>query len=146
MVSGSAFAAAMCLAALCGHAMAASAHDLRCLEVRAPLAAGAIPLSQQFAPADCPAASVQVAFHYDRATGATTLARPLAAGEIVPVYPEYGAAMVHPGEMLKLVVATGAVRIERQVEAMQPARPGQRLFVKSADGQILSVRYEEVRP
>ena len=54
--------------------------------------------------------------------------------------------MVHPGEMLSLIVATGAVRIERRVEAMQPARPGQRLFVKSADGQVLSVRYEEVRP
>jgi hypothetical protein len=144
MVSGTTFVAAALAAALSGHASAAQ--DARCLQARGLLAAGAIPLSEQFAPVECPAAPARDAFHYDRASGITTLARPLGAGDIVPSYPEYGVAMVHPGEMLKLVVAVGPVRIERNVEAMQPARPGQRLFVKSADGQVLSVRYEEVRP
>jgi hypothetical protein len=143
MSSGTAFAAAMIMAALGGHAAMAAPH---CLQARAPLAVGAIPLSEQFAPADCPAAPGEGAFHYDRASGTTTLARAVAQGEIVPVYPEYGADMIHPGQMLHLVVVAGAARIERQVEALQPARPGQRLFVKSADGKILSVRYEETTP
>jgi hypothetical protein len=46
------------------------------------------------------------------------------------------------GDAVNLSIGVGAVRIERRVEALQAARPGQRLFVRSEDGQTLSVRYQ----
>jgi len=50
---------------------------------------------------------------------------------------------VQSHDRVNLEVAIGAVRIERRVEALQPARPGQRLFVRDADGKTLSVLYAE---
>lgn len=48
---------------------------------------------------------------------------------------------VRAGDMVSLNVAIGPIRVERQVTAMQAADPGQRMFVKEADGSMLSVRY-----
>ena len=48
---------------------------------------------------------------------------------------------VSPGDRVSLSTAAGAVRIERQVEALQAARPGQRLFVRDVDGRSFSVLY-----
>lgn len=53
------------------------------------------------------------------------------------------AEAVRPGQKLHVVTELGTVRVERDVEALQTARPGQRLFVRSADGQVFSIRYEE---
>jgi hypothetical protein len=41
---------------------------------------------------------------------------------------------VQPGDEIHLTVNAGPVRIDRQVRALQPARAGQRLFVRDADG------------
>lgn len=124
----------------------AAAPQAHCLKALAPLAADSVPVSGNFEPADCAAGKAAPAFRYDQAIRSTRLARAIAPGEIVPVYPEFGIDMVRPGQMLQLVVTSGAARIVREVQAMQPARQGQRLFVKSADGQILSVRYEGGAP
>jgi flagella basal body P-ring formation protein FlgA len=53
---------------------------------------------------------------------------------------------VKPGDRLFLIVRIGDVRIERDVEAVQPARPGQRLFVRTREGQLISVRLEDLEP
>ncbi|HEY0302459.1 MAG TPA: hypothetical protein VGC36_14035 [Rhizomicrobium sp.] len=120
---------------------APSAHANRCLRALAPLAQGGVPRAAGFAPAACPDEHVAAAFRRDAVRAFTVAARPIALGEIVPAYPDFGADMVVPGQRLHLVVRAGAVRIERQVEALQPARRGQRLFVRCSDGEILSVRY-----
>ncbi len=54
--------------------------------------------------------------------------------------------MVLPGDTLSLVVFSGSARIERKVEALQAARPGEHLFVRAADGDVLSVQYERAQP
>lgn len=136
-----AFAWAVALLGAFGAAQAA-ADQPRCLSARVPLAAGAVAVPEDFAPADCAIGSHVQPFHYDRASGVTRTARMIAAGEIVPRYPDFGVAMVYPGQVLKLVVTIGAVRIERDMVALQPARSGQRLFVRSANGDVLSIRYE----
>jgi len=120
--------------------------EAHCLEARAPLAAGAIPASANFMPVACPAGGMASAFRYDRTHGCTHAARTIAAGEIVPAYPEFERNMIEPGQSLRLVVSDGPVRIERTVEAMQAAKSGEKLFVKTDDGQILSVRYESAAP
>jgi len=92
--------------------------------------------------AECPSRGPAAAFRHDGIQGSSRLSRPIAQNEIVPLYPEFGIKMVQPGDMLHMVILSGAARIERQVEAMQAARPGQKLFVRSSDGLVLSVRYE----
>jgi hypothetical protein len=113
-----------------------------CLISVAAIPRNSVPRSDEFSPAPCGNNRVQGAFRYDRSSGASRLARDLAAGDVVERFPEYGADMVLPGQHLNLVVEIGNVRVERQVEALQSARPGERLFVKGDDGQILSVRFE----
>jgi hypothetical protein len=120
----------------------ASSAAPHCLRALASLSRGSIPRSGAFALADCGNTAPQRAFHYDRSLGATRLTRDLSAGDIVAPFPEFGEDMVLPGQPLELVVAIGDVRVARQVVALQEARPGERLFVRSADGEILSVRYE----
>jgi hypothetical protein len=117
--------------------------SLHCLRVVAPLSQDSIPRSDAFERAGCEGAQPSRAFRYDRSRGVSQLTRSLAAGDVVAPFPEYGEDVALPGQMLNLVVAIGNVRVERQVEALQEARPGERLFVRSRDGQILSVRYEE---
>jgi hypothetical protein len=119
----------------------AAAKDVSCLRALSPVAENSIPQSSAFTPAACPQTETN-AFHYDRAYHVTRLSRDLRAGEIVSSFPEYGSGRILPGQTLELVTSEGAVHIERQVEALQEARPGQQLFVKSRDGQVLSVRYE----
>src|SRR5258708_2303989 len=90
---------------------------VRCLKALAPLAADTVPHSDNFAPVDCPHGEIAAAFRYDDAQGASRVSRAVAADEIVPIYPEFGIAMILPGQTLRLVVNSGAARIERQVEA-----------------------------
>jgi hypothetical protein len=70
----------------------------------------------------------------------------IAQSEIVPRFPEYGIDQVCPGEKLAIVSVSGPVRITREVTAKQAARPGQRLFVETSDGQVFSARYEALKP
>jgi flagella basal body P-ring formation protein FlgA len=107
-----------------------------------PIEAGATPDTSAFVPANCPSGAIAPAFRYDSARGYSRLSRDLAPGEIVSRYPGYATDAVRPGQGLRLIVVSGVVRVERSVEALQAARPGHFVFVKLADGQVLSVRYE----
>jgi hypothetical protein len=137
--------ASLLLGASVGLAQPAAGNDA-CLRVLSPVAEDAVPAPSQFAPAICGRSIVARAFRYDRSEHATRAARALAFGDIVRRYPEYGVAAIVPGEALTLVAVSGVARVERRVEALQEARTGQRVFVKSRDGQVLSVRYEASVP
>ena len=115
----------------------------QCLRALSPLLADSVPRAADFAPAQCPHLRPEAAFRYDRMQGSSRLSRPIAQDEIVPFFPEFSLNLAQPGQKLRLVIRSGAVRIERQVEVLQTARPGQKLFVRSSDGQVLSVRYED---
>lgn len=143
MVSGPAFPVALTVCiALCG-AEASHAADLPvCLTVLAPVQAGAVPDKAVFAATDCASRVPVRAFRYDRSIRQSRVVRDLQVGDIVRRYPEFEADAVHPGQILTLVTTAGLVRVERQVEALQKAGRGQRLFVRAADGQVLSVQYE----
>ncbi len=119
---------------------ATSADAASCLRVLQPLPQGRIVQSTFFGAAPCRDVHGK-SFAYVRATGAVRTTRDLAIGEIVPAFAGYGAAAVAPGQSLTLLVQRGPVRVARRVEALQSARPGERLFVRSEDGKVLSVRY-----
>lgn len=116
--------------------------DASCLRAKVALVKDSVPDSANFEPAPCDAKNIARVWRHDRSSDSTRVAQDISAGEIVPSFPEFGGEVVRPGQMLQLVVTVGNVRVAREVEAMQTARPGQRLFVKSRDGQILSVSYE----
>lgn len=128
---------------IAGSGQRAVAEPPRCLQVLSPLPAGAIAASTNFVPAPCPRGGLLATFHHDSAQSVSRLSHAVARDEIVPRFPEFGVSMVQPGQMLSMVVMSGAVRIERRVEAMQGARSGGRLFVRSSDGQILAAHYED---
>jgi len=119
-----------------------SDHHAKCLMALTSLPAEAVAISDDFTPVDCPGSRMTRVFRTDRLHHCTRLVRTVMTSEIVPVFPEFGTRMIEPGDALHLVTAEGAVRVVRTVEAMQPAKPGQRLFVKTPAGEILSVRYE----
>ncbi|HWA90283.1 MAG TPA: hypothetical protein VG889_09630 [Rhizomicrobium sp.] len=124
---------------------AAPAGDASCIRALGPLASGSVPQPDGFERVACPKDASRP-YRYDRAGGIARLTREVAAGEVLRPAPELDVAMVRPGDTLELTSGAGPVRIERDVTALQAARPGQRLFVRAADGQVLSVRYEDVAP
>lgn len=141
------FAMAAALAgSAAGSPTAHSGPERACLRVLLPQSAGAIPDSGAFEPASCAAAHSEETFHYDSTDRVTRLSRTVAAGEIVNSFPEFQIGIVRPGDKLTLISRVGSVDIERKVQALQPARPGERLFVKSSDGTVLSARFEAAAP
>lgn len=64
----------------------------------------------------------------------------------LPETPADPALRVRPGDALILAVFAGPVRVEREVTALQPARPGHRLFVRDRQGQVFTARYERAAP
>jgi hypothetical protein len=117
-----------------------------CLRAIAAMDAGSTPDAAGFERVACPDRPLASAFRYDESRRSIRLSRPLARGDIVPAYPEFALAAVRSGDRLTLISVAGPVLIERQVEALQPARAGERLFVRSPDGQVFSARYEAGGP
>lgn len=124
------------------HGAPAQAARAHCLRAQSYQAAGSIPVSINFMPSECPQKRPAPAFRYDPATRSSRLSRPVADNEVVSSFPEFGQKLVQPGQAIALLIVLGDTRIERRVEALQTARPGQSLFVRGSDGQIFSVRYE----
>jgi len=122
---------------------AKSAPPAGCQRVAHPVAAGAIPTVDDLAPATCEAGPAGEAFRYDPAAKAVRATRDLAPGETVAAVPRFAIAGVRPGQRLFLKTRVGPVVVEREVEALQPARPGGQLFVRSLDGAIFPARFAE---
>ena len=74
---------------------------------------------------------------YDAAAGAFFARRAIAAGAYLgPVKLATGAG-AKKGAELVYRTAEGPVVVERKVVALQPARPGRRVFVRTDDGRVL---------
>lgn len=112
-----------------------------CLRTLHALPAGAPVQDENFAPALC-RSKPSPAFLYDRVTGALRTKRDLASDELVNSYPGRGEGKVYVGQPITLRASVGSATIEHKVQAMQVARPGDRLFVRTSEGLYHSVRYE----
>jgi hypothetical protein len=112
-----------------------------CLQALSPVAAGAVPDPKDFRPAACLVKGV-VPLRYDVAARVARAGRRLEIGDIVHRWPESQSDAVRPGDVLTASVAEGGVRIYRRVTALQPALPGQGLFVTDGDGHVLTAHYE----
>jgi hypothetical protein len=119
---------------------------LPCFKAETALAAG-VPVSARNFRADrCNAPLPASAFRYDRARQAVLTTRALLPGEPVRRFTDAQDASVNPGDQMILTVGIGPVRVQRQVEALQHARAGQKLFVKTQDGEIMAIPLSERLP
>lgn len=125
--------------AICGRPAAAT--PSACLRAIAPTPAGGIPNLRDFEPAACNGKPVRT-FRFDAAMRSVRTISAIQRGDIVRIWPDALSDAVGPGDKLSFRVAIGGVIIEREVQALQPASPGEHLFVRDGDGNILSVRYE----
>src|SRR5262249_46003575 len=115
----------------------------QCLKVLIAQHRDEAPVPRDFALTPCATTRTHTAFYYDREAHLTRLRRDLSVGEIVSTYPEVGSAVVRPGDTLSLVTRIGKVRIERRVVALQAARTGETLFVRTPEGDIVTARFQE---
>lgn len=112
-----------------------------CMRATHALMLGAVPKIGDLVTVDCGVAKPVSAVRYDTGLRAVRLVRIVHQDEIVAAIPDSMMAAVIPGQKLYIVVQVGAVVVQREVEALQPANPGQELFVRAADGQVMSVLY-----
>lgn len=117
-----------------------------CLKAVRYLEAGTIPVAQDFVSSECDENLKQHIYRFDKACHCSRLVQPLTPSDIVAQYPGFATDNIEPGQKIYLSASVGAVRVVRTVEALGSARPGQRLFVKTETGEILSVKYEKTRP
>ena len=110
-----------------------------CFALRHNLAAGGYVTEDTVSVVPCqPTVPVSLSLRFDPAVGATRADAPLDAGVYLgPLALRHG-GIVEQGSSLTLAIAAGPVRIERHVGAMQPARSGRSLFVRTAEGAILA--------
>jgi flagella basal body P-ring formation protein FlgA len=121
---------------------AAMPPDRPCVRAEAAIAAGAVPVRADFAAAPC-AGAARPALRYDPWIGAARAMRDIAAGEIIAAPPAALLADVRPGDTLNLVAHVGTATVEREVIATQAGRNGQAIFVRTADGRVVSARLPE---
>src|SRR5436190_6909985 len=111
-----------------------------CARVVHGLEPGAYPGPQDLETAPCPTERPPAAFAYDPVSGLVRARRHLAAGDVVARPPAFALAAIRPGDRLRLVARGGSMRIEREVEAITPARTGQSLLVKGGPGEVSQIK------
>lgn len=110
-----------------------------CLQALRPIAAGTAAQDVDFQTAPCKARRTSQSFVYDRQAGSIRVSHAIVQDELITHYAGYGEKRIRPGDRVLIQAGAGAVRIEREVEALQSANEGQRLFVKTDDGQAFAV-------
>lgn len=111
-----------------------------CYATRRDIGAGEYILQQDLGEVDCEAKAPHAPLGYDRSAGAIYAAGSLPAFTYVGAIKASAAKPLRAGSKLTLRTVSGPVTVERDVWAMQAGRPGDRLFVKTSDGEILASR------
>jgi hypothetical protein len=117
-----------------------------CARLAATVEAGAAPLASDFAAAPCDEPAVDHGLRYDTTARVLRATERLDAGALVEAPPLNLLAGVGSGEALSLAIRVGPVVIERDATVARPARPGERLFVRTSDSQVFAVPYPERAP
>lgn len=112
-----------------------------CMRATHTLAAGAVATAEDFLPVACGDTKPASGLRYDAAQHAARLVRSLQPGDVVAAVPAALLATVRPGDTLYVQVHVGPVVVQREVQALQAAKPGQKLFVRAANGTVMSARY-----
>lgn len=110
----------------------------RCFRAQRPLAGNVVLTNGDLERAPCTGSAI-AAVRYDRAKRDLRTTAPVAEGTYLGPIGAADGADVAPGTGLTLRAEVGPALIERSVVALQSGHSGRRLFVKTADGSVLSV-------
>ncbi len=113
-----------------------------CLRVTRAINPGTPAAMRYFEAQPCPDPPVQRAFRYDGTRRTVMTTRALVAGEVVRSFAGVEEGGIIPGDQVKLRAGAGPIVVERPVEVLQSARPGERLFVRTADGAVLAISFQ----
>lgn len=109
-----------------------------CMVVLSPIAAGVAPRAEDLQSAPCGEVRPARAFSFDRTARVARALRALHPGETVAAIAPSSLTAVRPGDAYVVTARSGPVVVQRQVVAVQPAKPGQSMFVKGADGEVFA--------
>lgn len=122
--------------------LAAAALAPDCYATAHLVSAGTVLVEGDVTPVECRTEAPRPAIRYDRAGGVLVAADALPAGSYLGRLAPLAGEGVAQGAALTLRSRSGPVTIERRVVAMQPGRPGGKLFVRDAGGQVFAVVLE----
>lgn len=111
-----------------------------CFTLRHDLDAGDYLDRHAVEPAPCLDRATTPQFRFDRRVNAPYLSSSLAAGAYLGSLALREGAIIGAGSGLSHVSRQGPVTIERAVTAVQPARAGKAMFVRTQDGAIFASR------
>lgn len=119
--------------------------DRECLVLAHPVARGMPLAMDDVRPSACETGKARAPIRFDRSGSLARAADDLPDGAylgrlLLPL--ERG---VDRGDRLTLRSVVGPVRVEREVVALQPGRPGRRVFVRDQDGETLAAPLSELR-
>ncbi|MEO1045910.1 MAG: hypothetical protein AAFX04_10755 [Pseudomonadota bacterium] len=117
-----------------------------CAETTTSLATGAIITQADTRPVPCRLPVNRQLLRYDRHASVLRAGDDIAAGQYLGAVRLAPAQARDSGTDLLFIVNRGPARVIRRVSALQPAIPGQRLFVETADGRVLSTIYHPGEP
>lgn len=117
----------------------ADGHSLPgCVRIARPIARGALVTNADLGVAvACSLDAGDAAIGFDVKASAPRARRDLVAGDIIRALPAGSVPAVQKGEQLFLRAHVGAISVERPVTALQPGQAGRRIFVVTAEGQVV---------
>lgn len=110
-----------------------------CVELARPLAAGVVLADRDIVAVSCDGKTAAAGLRFDRREGVVRVDRDLPAGTYLGRVSPSPAVAVDKGDKLTLISTAGPVRITREVVALQVGRPGGKIFVRDAEGNVTSV-------
>lgn len=113
-----------------------------CLRVTKAINPGTPAAMRYFEVQGCPDQSMRRTFRYDGIRRTVLTTRALVAGEVVRSFAGAEEVGITSGDQVMLRAGAGPIVVERQVEALQSARPGERLFVRTAEGAVFAISFQ----
>lgn len=111
-----------------------------CVKMLEAVVANATPTPRSFSPAPCNG-EVRKALWFDAHDKVMRARRALRVGEVLAAPATSALAGVSSGDPLVIEAKVGPVRVQRRLLALQPARPGENLFARTADGSVIAIPY-----
>ena len=95
---------------------------------------------ERLEPVACSDQGVDRGLGYDKRLGAPVARRSIANGAYLGAMRPAGADQLAPGRKLVFRTGEGPVMIEREVVTLQNGRSGERVFARTADGEVIAAR------
>jgi flagella basal body P-ring formation protein FlgA len=114
-----------------------------CIELARPVVAGAALSGRDVVPVACDDGKAEAELRFDRLDRVVRANLNLPAGAYLGRVSLPPAVVVDKGDKLTLVSTAGPVRVTREVVALQAGRAGGKVFVRDADGNVISAPLAE---